>query len=676
MMFYRLIKPDWAKRTLTNGEPNPKFIKEIPGYGDVIEGCFDNDFISQKNHEGYNTYWFPNRPSENIYTKDIKFMSGKYVDTFEYVFVDMDLKDEIYASKQAFFEVLSAFSIKPSMVVNSGNGVHAYWKMSNLSREEYVLTQMALLHYFKTDPSVWTVLQLMRVPGSLNTKKIDEFKDVQIIDELSSNATYENIGVFPPEIFNIPEELKFKAQRHLDKLDGKLTMEFKDVNLEELPQSFLDLAEKNEKVRNLFEDPYSYGDRSGADMALANMLFNANMVKDEALQVLCNTQKALSKGAYRKEYAQGTIAKVYSDRVQKPQTQQKPDINTSIAARPNKFKNVGEIINSDDPILRGRLVNGPVYLDMRALIKNWRTTQVLGLLAGTGVGKTAKTLWIFKEIIKNNPENDGIFSFHTLEMPVKEIADRWLDLVGKDSPWSNRLYIIGNEDEVTGDPRNLGLQEIVEDVQELEKQTGKKVISMGVDHFGIIAKHIDTRKKYTFGILSEDQGGWGDVRTLSANRLATELKSVAKILDVFLIILSQTTKEKGVGDLPIGKDGAYGNSQFDNICDYIISIWQPLMRVHKDTPHRFLAYQYAKIRHKHKNDTLTELEPKLLTYQSDTGDLTCPTEDEYMAFKEMLPRAQEARQNEQKKQVNEYSRTFDPLEVDEVVKGIYNQTTT
>jgi len=183
------------------------------------------------------------------------------------------------------------------------------------------------------------------------------------------------------------------------------------------------------------------------------------------------------------------------------------------------------------------------------------------------------------------------------------------------------------------------------------------------------------RKKYTFGIQSEDQGGWGDIRTLSANSLATQLKTVAKILDVFLLVLTQTTKEKGVGDLPIGKDGAYGISQYENIMDYIITIWQPLMRVHKDTPHRFLAYQYAKIRHKNKHDKIHELEPKLLTYQSDTGDLTCPTEEEYIAFTEMLPRAVEARNNEQKKTMNQYSRTVNLEEVQNLVQNMYNQAT-
>lgn len=668
MVFYRLIKPDWAVPTKANNEPNPDFVRAIEG-PNTYEGCFDAEFVNQKNNEGYNCYWFPNHPSTDVYATGLKHLSGKVIDVFDYVFVDMDLKDGIYESVDHFIQTLNNFQVKPTIVVKSGNGVHAYWRMKNLSRDEYVFTQMALLNHFKTDPSVWTVLQLMRVPGSLNTKVIDNFKQAEVAQDISTGEEYENIGVFPPEIFNIPDNLKMKVQRHVDKLDGKLTMEFnKDVNLEELPQSFIDLMEKKPKIQELFEDPYSYGDRSSADMALANLLFNNNIPKDEALQVLCNTQKAMSKGAYRKEYAEGTISKVYTDRVQK-----NPPMNIAAATRPSKFRSVGEIINSEEQPLRGRLVNGPVGLDTGPLVKNWRTTQVCGLIAGTGVGKTAVTLWAFKEIIKNNPDNDDIFVFFTLEMPEVEIAERWESLVGKDSPWSNRLYIIGNEDPHTGEPRNLGLQEIVEDVQELERQTGKKVRSMGLDHFGLIAKHIDTRKKYTFGILSEDQGGWGEVRTLSANRMATELKSVAKILDVFLLVLTQTTKEKGVGDLPIGKDGAYGISQYENIMDYIITIWQPLMRVHKDTPHRFLAYQYAKIRHKNKHDKIHELEPKLLTYQGDTGDLTCPTEDEYAAFKQWLPKATEARQNEQKKTINEYSRTIDFNKVQELVKGLYNQ---
>src|SRR5690606_16230654 len=99
---------------------------------------------------------------------------------------------------------------------------------------------------------------------------------------------------------------------------------------------------------------------------------------------------------------------------------------------------------------------------------------------------------------------------------------------------------------------------------------------------------------------------------------------------------TQTTKEKqGAGDLPIGVDGAYGISQYENIMDRIITIWQPLRLVQNQCKYNFLAWQYVKIRNKHPNDKIQTFEPKLLTFDLSTGDLRVSTQEEYQEFKRL-----------------------------------------
>lgn len=638
--FYRLIKPSWAKPTKDNKEANPDFIKEISG-PNVIEGCFNSEDVNRMNKMGYNAYFFPNHPNTNVYTDGVKHLSGRHISVFNFVFVDMDLKDGKYNTIEDFHKKLKDFKILPTMVVDSGHGVHAYWKIDNLTREQYLFTQMSLISYFETDSSIWTVLQLMRVPGSLNTKVHNNFKVASINTELSSNKEY-SISDFPFDIYNISEDLATKVRLHCDKLDGKILMDItRDVNLDEIPESFLDLMEKDLKIKELYYDPTkAYGDRSGADMKLTNILFNKNIPKKEALQIIANSQKALSKGPARQEYASSTVDKVYKDRVK------------------NSFKTVGERLREGITDFELEPIRGPYYMDTGVLTKTWSKTQLLGLIAGTGVGKTSITLNMMKEIINNNPDNDDIFIFFTLEMPEKEIIDRWIDLVGSGSSLADRLYVISNEDE-SGDPRNIGLQEIFEYCQDIKKSTGKEINCLAIDHFGLISNHIDTRKKYTFGINSEMGTGWGDIRTLSNNNKATQLKSLVKMLNCFGIILTQTTKEKGIGDLPIGKDGAYGISQYENIMDYIITAWQPLMRVKHKCGLDMLAWQYAKIRHqKGKTDKIKELEHKLLSYDSNTGSLNPPTDEEYIRFQEWLPQAEAIRDQLSKKKGAEYSKSL------------------
>lgn len=635
-MFYRLIKPLWGKKKVRDkdGEyvKNPDFVREIRGK-DVLEGCFDTDLVKEKNEEGYNVYFFPNHPSENIYENGINYMSGKYVDVFDYVFVDMDLKDGVYKSKGEFLAKVEEFPVKPTMVVNSGNGVHVYWKMNDLQRETYLLLQFGLINYFKTDDSVWTVLQLMRVPASQNTKNPDEYKDVQVLDELSSGQDYKVSDLI--NYLKIEEKQQKKIESHIAKLEGRVEVDLgDDINIDELPDKFLKLMYKDDKVYQLFNNPTEYyGDRSGADMALANILYSKNINKKDALAVIANSKKGLSKGLHRFDYAATTVEKVYQDRTK------------------NHFMTVGQKLKTKTKVFLPDPVNGPEFFD--CLEGSWRRKQVLGLIAGSGVGKTSVALVIFKHMIENNPDNDDVFVFFSLEMPEEEIIERWIALVGEDSDLADRLYVIGNEDE-EGEPRSIGLQQIVWYCEDIKKSTGKNIASVAVDHIGIINNVIDTRKKPTFGAKGELDGGWGDEKALSMPSLCKAVKPLAKMLDTFLIVLTQTTKSKGAGDTPIDKDGAFGTASYEWMMDYIITLWQPLMRVHKDTELRPLAWMYAKIRKKHKNDRITTHEQMLLNYDQEVGELRPLEGSERAEFDKMLPLANEARKAAERKEVNGY----------------------
>jgi hypothetical protein len=632
--FYRLIKPDWAKPLLDNNEPNPKFVKELQGPNTYEGHNFTPEFLAEKNSEGYNIYFFPNHPSRDVYAEGVISLAGRHIDVFNFVFVDMDLKDEVYKSKEHFLNVLSQFPIKPTMVVDSGNGVHAYWSIENLSRDEYVFTQLALLKHFNTDSSIFTVLQLMRLPGYFNTKKYDNRIPAQVLNEYSSGNTYK-LTDFPKEIYsNLDEKDIKRGQRHLDRLDGKLqTHATEFVNVDEIPESFFDFINdpKNKLAFDLWTTPKeTYGDRSRADMKLANILFSNNFHRKEALAIISNTQKALSH-ANRFNYADGTISKVYNEKLV------------------TKFKTVGEhnrTVDKDRNL--GELIKTTWYFDTGALGNPWRKREITGLIAGTGVGKTTVTLKWIKDSIENNPENDDIYIFFSLEMTVGQVVERWNRLVGSSSPLAERLYVISPESE-SFEPRLIGLQEVLEDCLELKKLTGKNIGIVAIDHVGIISKHIDTRKKYTFGIDSEMDSGYGPIKKLSMNSLCNQLKPLCKQLNTHLIVLTQTTKEKGAGDLPISKDGAYGISNYENIMDRIITIWQPLLRVQHQTKTRFLAWQYVKIREQHKDDRISANEPKLLTFDIETGDLRTTTQEEYQEFMRLYPITVELREAQAKK---------------------------
>lgn len=638
MQFYRLIKPNWAKKYLANGSDNADFVKEIPG-DDVVEGCdYDFEFLKSKNEDGYNIYFFPNHPSRDVYSEGIRHLNGKIIDTFNFVFVDMDLKDGIYKTKEEFIDTLKSFRLSPSMVVDSGNGVHAYWRVSDLDRDSYVFIQVGLITKFKTDESVFTTLQLMRCPGFLNTKKIDNFREAKSVFPDENQDLIYKVEDFSEEINALSAAGQTKAQNHLDKLDGKMAIKLSgDINIDELPDSFIELIGSEANVYTLFTNPKElYADRSAADMKLANVLFNKNFNIKETLAVISNTQKALEKQGHRYEYAVCTVEKVYNQRIK------------------NKFSSVKDTLKRSNNVVLKDQVKGPYYQDYAVLGNPWRKTELLGLIAGSGVGKTAKALNIVKHIIENNDDNDDIHVFFSLEMPEYSVIDRWVKLVGDNSPLTERLYVIGNYDE-TGSLRKIGLQEIHEYCQDIVKSTGKKIGSLVIDHLHIISAHIDTRKKPDFNSASLNDTGKGDVKTLGLASVCNQLKTLVMSLGCFGIVLTQTTKSKGIGDIPIGKDGAYGISNYEWIMDRIITIWQPLMRVQHRSDMRFLAWQYVKVREKTEKDQIHENEPKLLTYDLASGRLDLTTSDEYSIFSSLLPEANAAREAETKKKVESYS---------------------
>lgn len=636
MSFYRLIKPDWARPLMDNGEKNPQFVQEIKDSKRTHEGFnFTPEFIKQKNDEGYNCYWFPNHPSKDIYAEGVVSMAGKHVDVFNFVFIDMDLKDGIYATKAEFLAKLAKFPVKPTMVVDSGNGIHAYWSIEGLTRDEFVFSNLALLKYFNTDESVFTVLQLMRLPGTNNTKKFGAYVQAEILTDHSSGATY-TLSQFPQEIFRDLNEKDMKRGRaHLDRLDGKLSVNAQEfVNIDEVPDTFFDFLNNpdNKESLSIWMNPKGppFNDRSRNDMKLANTLFKAGFNRKEALSVLSNTQKALSH-ADRKRYAELTVDKVYQEKLN------------------SKFLTVGQRNRTvDEDKNLGSLINTSWWIDTNVLGNPWRKRELTGIIAGPGVGKTSVTLKLIKDAIENNSANDDIFIFFSLEMSVGEIVTKWNNLVGKESPLADRLYVIGNETEKF-EPRNVGLQEILEDALELKKLTGKNIGMLAIDHIGLISKHIDTRKRYTFGIDSEQNSGYGNIRTLGLNTIAKQMKPLCKQLDTHIILLTQTTKEKGIGDLPIGKDGAFGISDYENIMDRIVTVWQPLKLVQSQTKIKFMAWQYVKIRNKSVNDRIQTEEAKVMTFDLATGEIRPSTTEEYADFVRLYPLTIQMREEQSKK---------------------------
>ena len=391
-----------------------------------------------------------------------------------------------------------------------------------------------------------------------------------------------------------PTEIQFKKlEKHCAKLDGTFIMpEINDIDFDTLPVSFIQLMENNDRIRELYQTPKeAAGDRSVADYSLAQELFTKGLDFSECVQVLSNGVKAKSRTDGR-EYAFNTVEKVYEARTEEEAKEQ------------GSFKTVSEYLRSDEinTTQVGAYVNGSPYWDV--LEEKWQTSQVLGIIAGSGVGKTETTLNEFKYMAEADP--DSLFVFFSLEMPERQIIKRWLTIIQGNEKLCDNLIVVGNEDE-EGMPRNIGIQDIYSYVQRIEKRYGKKVRTVAIDHILILARTMDPKKKPVIEAEFEQRTNRDGSLTFSQKGLMYACKVLAKALDVFLIIQSQTTKEKaGDGDVPLGVSAAYGSAAFEWYCDHIITIWRPLKLVGAETDLCITGFQYAKIREQSENDGIKQ----------------------------------------------------------------------
>ena len=480
--------------------------------------------------------------------------------------------------------------------------------MSDLTALKYVEFQLRLIQEFNTDDSIWTVLQLMRFPGSINTKDPVNQKQTKILSQMDKVYFCAELDQALPKI---TEENQKKLTNHFSRMYSD---ESADLILDptEVPERFKKIMEEDPELRDLFQNPDLTwgGDRSKADLSLCNRLYILNFDRDLAFQVIFNTEKSRSRqGNSRYQYAKNIIDKVYDTKTKK----------SKIARSINELEDSGSLYDLGAPI------KGPEFFD--CLGSPWRQRQVLGLVGGTGIGKTSVSLKIIKDCITNNANEDYVYLYFSLEMSAGEIVKRWNRLTNNMQLYKDKLYVVTNEAEDSS-IQHLGLQEIFEYTIGTVKKLGKKVGAVVIDHVDAISPVIDLKKPNSFGFVSANP--WQTKINIELKDICAKLKELAKDLNCFMIIQSQTTKAKsGDGDSALGVDAAFGSARFEWFCDFVMTCWQPLMSVYAETPLRLLAWKYAKIREVSEDDLVQRNTIQLLHYNLLTGDLRALNPEEY-----------------------------------------------
>lgn len=600
-MVYRLILPDWAK------EARPDLKK-------VLEGEFTDEQLFKFNSEDfYGIFYLPNYPDKYDSGKTV---DGSHIDVFRMVFVDMDLKEGVYKSKDEFIEFVHGQGLDPSFIVDSGNGVHVYWEVADLDAMSFLRLQRRLCRLYKTDEAVCKIFQLMRVPGYTNTKRRDDFKPCELIYTTENVYTCEQLDNFLPQI---SAEDEAYCLQHYEKT---YSLESRNVSFNEaLPLKFAKLLRDNTEVKDIWSG--NIDDRSKADYRLGHIMFAQGFSKEEALSVLVNTAKAMTRAPlHRQNYALNIIDKIWTYEI--AEDKEKLDLSSSVK----------EILSKSGDMLKGTPFPCHSWVDNTK--HGFRLGQVIGLVAGSGVGKTAMALNMFEGFVQYNPDYDHFFV--ALEQPANEIADRWKTLCADRPNMYDKVHVISNYTD-DGAFRHLSFDEIREYVHKFQRVTGRKVGCIVIDHIGALKKK---------GQDGENQ----DLMTICHS-----MKAFAVETNTLLVMQSQSSREKaGIGDLELNKDAAYGTVYFESYCDYLIAIWQPLKRMYavEGCP-TVMSFKFCKIRHKKiKEDKIQEDVPYILYFESGTERLREMTEKEEISFNFFNKQATNKRKEDRKTDLVSY----------------------
>lgn len=602
MKLCRLIAPQWA-------------LEQNPNMRRVLEGMFTDEQIVRYNAQGYNIYYLPNHPKD--YNSEVT-VDGTHVDVWNYVFVDCDLKDGDYDSKEQFLEALGISGITPTQVVDSGNGIHAYWRVTDLDAKSYLRFQRRLLRMFVTDEAVGQLFQLMRLPGTLNTKLKGAPVPCTILFEENISYSAEELNKLLPPI-TIEDEAY--CVQHYDKTYNlnQTDMMVSDV----MPAKWGALIRNNKEVKELWSN--TMDDRSKADYRLGHLMFANGFSKQEAMDVLGNSAKALQRApVHRKSYAENIISKIWTFEGGTEEEKDKLDLSSSVK----------EILARTGTTLKGTPFRCHERIDNTA--HGFRLGQVIGLVAGSGVGKTAFALNMFRWFTQKNPDYHHFFV--PLEQPANEIADRWQTMCGADTSLHDKVHIISNYDN-DGNFRHLSFDDIKAYITKFQEKTGYKIGCIVIDHIGALKKK---------GKDGENQ----DIMDI-----CHAMKAFAVQTNTLLVMQSQSSREKaGIGDLELNKDAAYGTVYFESYCDYLITLWQPLKRCHsEESCPTVTAFKFCKIRHKKaRKDVIQEDVCYWMYFDSDTEQMRDLTESEKVSFSYWLPQATNKRKADRKTELVHY----------------------
>jgi len=215
-----------------------------------------------------------------------------------------------------------------------------------------------------------------------------------------------------------------------------------------------------------------------------------------------------------------------------------------------------------------RFITGINEIDRR--IRGVAGGEVLAIIARAGSFKTAWLQNMLRNYIHHSAWGAALFE---IEMPISNITERYHEMVqgisGKEienfytqDQEGVGLYREDMEKDFIKDlahlfvvPTKVGTPQIEKYVSLIQKHHKIKVGLVGIDYLGLM-----------------DGEGRGEYEIVT--NIARSVKETAKLLDLPIILLSQTSRKGGTGDTEISLDMGRGSGAIEENADFVLGLWQ------------------------------------------------------------------------------------------------------
>lgn len=293
--------------------------------------------------------------------------------------IDLDLagtghkKKNLPKDESSAREILESFPLEPTMIVNSGGGLHvwwvfkSFWKFSTAkeNREAEALSQR--FNYVFRDKaremgldvdSVYDLARVMRVPGTFNNKT-GEPRPVTLVEFNKKLYTPQQIEKALPKQMELPASNGVRSSRAETRVAIERKLKLSATPAID-PDQYNALMESDTKLRQTMigkrrdlkdQSPSSY------DMALANMLVEAGMDDQDICNYLIyRRKKAGDDLKLRYDYYARTIATARDGRADAIEVERAKDTLAEILEDENSEADASEAISTINTLLGTSIV--------------------------------------------------------------------------------------------------------------------------------------------------------------------------------------------------------------------------------------------------------------------------------------------------------------------------------